>query len=558
VALEQREQTLDGPSVARPVAAPPSARAMRAYAIRGLAVAWLGLALVGALAFGPHVLKGGFYLDDWSNGAETLYPPGGSGFAHAISNFSELTLYRPVLVLYVPLTYLVFGTHMGYQLAWAAGLAMVLAALLYGIFRKLGVPRFHAWFIAALTIVYPWYDSTRFWQTADQATVSIVFLCAGLWIALTGLSRRSWRLHCLAAALYLLSILTYEVTLPLVAVLGALYVLRAGWRAARIRWAVDLVVAVIGGLWVGLQTNHESYGLSADFTHFKEIVTSGGTILGRSLFPLGSQRTTIAIVLIALVMIGGLIAYLSPRTRARFQSGWNLGSWLLLAAGGLVVAVLGWAMFIPANPYYTPSIYGVTNRVNALAGIGLVIAIYAVFGVAGALVASLRPKLHVLGGLTVVLGLLLAFGYAKVLERHSKIWNAAYSAEAAGIGELRMQFPKLPAGTTVFVADYPAYQTLGVPIFSANWDVNGMIKLQYKTPFLSAYPIIPGLSLACHPTGVGLQGAGAGPSGATVPYGMARLLDVRTGQHSQPRNIRQCKAVAGSYPAGPLSRSLTY
>jgi hypothetical protein len=554
MALEQREHpgARSVPESPEPAASGGSRETHRRGALE-LAVAWLGLLVLGVFVFAPHIKAGGFYLDDWSNAAGTLYPPGGkSAFAY----FAELTLYRPVLVLYVPLTYLVLGTHMHFQLAWSALLALAVAASLYGILRQLGVPRSHAWLVAALTIVYPWYDSTRFWETADQATLSLLFASAGLWIALVGLRRGSLRVHLVAGALFLLSILSYEVTLPLIAAFGVLYVIYGGWPAARVRWAIDIVVVIVGGLWVGLQTNHESLGVSADLTHLKEIVTSGGTLLGRSVLPLGEPATTVALVLMAVILLAGLGLWLARRT-GQPRPGWGLRSWLLLSAAGLVVAILGWVMFIPANPYYTPSVYGVTNRVNALAGFGLVMAVYGTLGVLGALIAALRPSLRVLRVVPIVLGLLMGVAYTKVLERHSRIWNAAYRAEATGLSVMRAQFPRLPHGTTLFVTGYPAYQTLGVPIFSAGWDVNGMIKLQYKDGSLSAYPLLPGLAITCNPTGVTMTGPGA-PATGNVHYGAARFLNAATGEHADPLSQAGCVSLVPRYPPGPLYISTAY
>lgn len=529
----------------------------RRLVTREVVLAWVAFAVVGTLAFAPHVRHGGFYSDDWANAAATLYPLGGRTVGHALSSFAEVALFRPVLVVYIPLTYFVFGTHMAFLLAWTAVLAMFAAAMLYGVLRTLGVPALHAWFICALTIVYPWFDSTRLWETENVVSLSIGLMLAGLWIALLGLKRSSWRLHGCAACLYMLSILTYEVTLPFIAALGVLYTLRAGWRVARMRWALDLVVVVACGLWVGSHTTREKRGLSADLTHLKMIVTSGGTILGRTFIPVGEQRTTLAIVIFALIVTIGLTTRLIWRARFSNEIGWGLQSWLLLAGGGVLTAALGWMIYIPANPYYTPSIYGVTNRVNALAGFGLVIAVYAALGIVGVLVSQLWPRTRALAPTTtLMLGVCVGVAYVNVLERHSKIWNTAFRAEMAGIGEMRMQFPRLPSGTTVFTSNYPANETLGVPIFTANWDVNGMIKLQYKDGTLSAYPVLPGLSLVCRGSGVGIQGVGA-PT-ITAPYGAARLLDVETGRHSQPRNERECHAEAGSYVPGPLYLSLTY
>ena len=525
--------------------------------IREIAIAWTILAIVGALVFLPHILHGGFYLDDWANGAGALRPPGGPGVGHALSYFASLTLYRPVLVLYVPLTYFVFGTHMAYQLAWAAVLATLVAGNLYAILRTLRVPLLHAWLIAALTIVYPWYDSTRLWETASQASLSIVFATAGLWIAIIGIRRDSFRLHICAASLYLLSILTYEVTLPLIAAAGILYVLLGGWSVARRRWIIDIVVVLMGGLWVGLQTNRESLGLSADFRHLEEIINGGGIIMGRSLIAFGQPRTELALVVIALLIAAGVFLLFIDRSKAILAGYWDLRNWLMLAAGGLAVAALGWIMYIPANPYYTPSIYGFTNRVNALAGFGIVIAVYGVFGIMGFLAGRAWARAGLFSSvITVALGASLGMIYVTVLERHTRIWNAAFRAEMAGIGEMRMQYPRLAPHTTIFTAEYPANQTLGVPIFSTSWDVNGMVKLQYKDGSLEAYPVLSGLRLVCFTHGIGLKGPGA--PAVVAPYGDALLLDVQTGLHAQPGGERQCDAVVKNYTPGPLYLSTSY
>jgi len=350
---------------------------------------WVVLAGVAVLAFLPHIRHGGFYSDDWSNGALSLLPPEGPGFGHAISAYADLTIYRPVLVIYVPLTYAVFGLHMHIHLLWTAFLALCVAGLLYGVLRTLGVPWLHALVIAALTLLFPWFDSTRLWVTGTQLSLSISFFLAGLWIALVGLSR-SRRWHAGAVSLYMLSILTYEITLPLVAAIGLLYVLRVGWTRAKMRWAVDFGVAIAAGIWVSLHTERTASGPSGAISHLGQIITNGGTLFGRSLLPLGPQRTTLALLLFALVLIAGTATYLRGREAPESESRWGLGSWLLLAAGGVVVAAVGWVAFIPADPYYTPSIYGVTNRVNGLSGLGLVIAAYGACGIVGSLVGRIR------------------------------------------------------------------------------------------------------------------------------------------------------------------------
>jgi hypothetical protein len=535
------------------LARPRTRSAQGGLTLRDFGLSTLALLVLGAISYAP-VRHGGFYLDDWSNAAGALYPPGGE---NAFSYFREFTIYRPVLVLYLPLQFFVLGTHMAVQLAWSAFLAVSASALLYGVLRKLGVPRLHAWFPPALALIYPWYDSTRLWVTGGLLTLSICFTFAGLWLALEGLERRSWRLHACAATLYLASIWTYEVTLPLIALAGAVYTVRAGWRAARFRWAIDLLVVLVGGVWIATQTTQESEGFSTDLKHVGEIIVSGGTIIGRSLLPLGQPRTTLALLILLVVILCGLAVLVARRGPTPAGASWSLRGWLLLTGGGLLVAALGWIMFIPANPYFTPSVYGITNRVNAFSGFGIVILLYGVFGVIGELLARAVPQVPRLAlAVTVLLALVLGGVYVHVFERHVRIWNAAFHAEMAGLGEMRMQFPQLPPGTTVFTSDYPAYQALGVPIFSASWDVNGMIKLQYKSGVLAAYPVLEGLRLICKADVVWLGGAGA-PT-AIAKYGSVRFLNVHTGEHAAPPNRKQCEAVAGKYTPGAPYVSVEY
>jgi hypothetical protein len=515
------------------------------------------LAILAALVLGPHILHGGFYLDDWADAAGFRYPPGGQSLGNELSYFWEIFHYRPILVLYTPLKYFVFGTHMGWILAWTAFLAVLIGGLLYGVLRTLGVPWLHAWPIAALTVVYPWFDSIRLWGSANPPPVSIALALAGLWVALWALRGHSWRMHLIASALYLLSIFTYEITLPLIAVFGGLYVLRAGWRTGRVRWGMDLVVVVIGAVWDKTQTTRSISGVSAALDHLREIVTGGKEIAARTAMPLGANpRVGLVLALAAAVFVVGVGVWRLAPERADRDKGWGLREWLLLAGAGMAVAVLGWVIFIPADPYYTPTIFGETNRVNALAGLGLVIAAYAALGIVGTLVARLVRQPAWAVPLTLVLACLLGAAYVHVLERHIGLWDDAFRTQTAATDRMQRRLPHLPSGTTVFTTDYPAYLTLGVPIFAVTWDLNGMIKLRYQDPSLAGYPVIEGEQLACGRRAVVLRGAEG--TVAEAPYGLVRLLDLGTGRNAAPRDRRGCLAVIDTYTPGPLYVSTAY
>ncbi len=519
--------------------------------VRELGLALPGLWLIGLLIFFPHLLHGGLISDDWADAAGTLYPPEGSGLWGALSFANGLlSSCRPVQIVFIPLKYLIFGTHITYLIALSIFLALIVASLVYVVLRTLNAPWYHAWLIAALTTAYPWYDSTRLWESANAVSLAVAFAFAGLWVALIGLTRGSWRLHIGAWFLYLLSMLTYEITLPLIAAVGLLYTLRNGWRAAKYRWAADLVAVVIAGYWARAHTPRTVSSLTADFTHLQQIVEQGAELLARTMFPVGVQpHTSVVLISLAGIFFIGAIVYLLRTHMPATEVGWGLRSWLLLGGAGLIVASLGWAVFIPADPYYTPSIFGVSNRINGLAGFGLVLVAYAAFGVSGSVAAELTKRGRgVAIAITFMLSIMLGAAYVHVLERHSRLWRSAYSLELSGIAKLQATFPTLPHNTTIFTSSYPASETLGVPVFDNNWGLNGMVRLRYADSTLRAYPITEERGLECMASGMGV-GRDEGIPSAT--YGTARLVDLQTGKHSIPLNRAECLADVSQYPPGP-------
>src|SRR5205823_3856789 len=90
--------SLISPLQERGPAGPPGPGAVKpSPTLRERAFAYTVCACLGVLAYQSHIRQGGFYLDDWANGAGALYPPGGATLGHALTYFSDLTLYRPVL-----------------------------------------------------------------------------------------------------------------------------------------------------------------------------------------------------------------------------------------------------------------------------------------------------------------------------------------------------------------------------------------------------------------------------------------------------------------------------
>lgn len=519
-----------------------------------LGVAWVLLLIVGVAAFATNIRDSGFSSDDWANAVRTLQTPGGVG--NVISAYADITAFRPLLILYVPLTYWVFGTHMGFHLAWSVALAIFMSGMLYGLLRECGLRRVHSFLVAALLLVYPWADSTRMWPTGSMASLAIGLGLAGVWVALVGLRRDSWRVHAVAVALYLASILTYEITALLIVAAGLLYIVRHGWRAARLRWGADLVAVIAAAVWNSSTTARpHAFDLAALWSHFRLIVQQGGTLVARSAVPVGRPSTALVLlVLLGLCIVAGTLAW-ARRGRPLAAA---LRPWLLLGLGGAVVVVAGWAIFTPTDAYYTPSVYGFTNRVNALAAVGLVMFLYAAAGVVGTLVGRVAPRLPVVAtATTVVVAVILGAGYTKVLERHSDLWVGAFRGEMGALRQVAAQYPTMPSHSTVLTFGYPGYQAPGVPIFDLTWDLSSALKLHYDDPSVSGYPVVAPAHVRCTRKGV-LAGGGAISGLPPIPYGRAILLDVRTGRHVAPTDAAGCRRALPGFVPGPLELSADY
>jgi hypothetical protein len=514
-------------------------------------LAFLGLIAVAAATLGHYVANGGFFLDDWADSAGTLYTPGGRTLGNILSYFIAYFDYRPVLIVFTPVKYSILGASITLNLAWSVFFAVLVALLVYTILRTLSVPWYHAGLIAALTLVYPWYDSLRFWASANPPLLGVFLAFAGIQAALAGVLRCSWRWHAVALVLYLLSVLAYELAAPLILVAGSLYVAMSSWKEARFRWVADIAVVAAGLLWVGTHTTRTVSGFSDNLHHLWEIVEGGKEIVTWTFEPLGpTPRSGLVFAAIGIVLAVGIAAYVLRERRGDGREGdWGMRQWLLLAGAGFAVTALGWVMLIPADPYYTPSVFGITNRVNALAGFGLVIFAYALVGIGVAAAASFwRPLRRWSAFVTIGLMLLLGAAWIHVLERHAEAWETAAGAERTALDQIERTYPQLPPGSNLFTAGYPTYETLGVPIFISFWDLTGAIHDEYGTDEVTAFPVVYPLEMQCRSHGVGLVGEGA-PE-ATASYGTAKLINLSTGFHAEPRDQRECEAVVRKFPAG--------
>jgi hypothetical protein len=509
------------------------------------------LLVIGLAGYIGHVRDGGFYYDDWANSARYHYSSS-PGFFGAVSDYWNLTSYRPTLTLYIPITHAVFGYHMGAHLAWALVLALGMSLALFLYLEALGLDALSAGAIAILVLLFPASDSTRLWSTSSVASIAIGLYCVGTLIAFRGLraQRHGWAIHAGAIGLYALSVLTYEIAAGPILASVLVYRRAAGWRRAATRWLADLAVIVPILL---LVTSHNGRGkltLSAEFSHARVIADQGLSILANAAVPFGSpRRESVIALLLSVIACAALVWFLLPRRDpARAQ----LGRWLFVVPAAVLGTALGWFIFVPADPYYSPGSLGLGNRTNALASVGIVALVYAVASLAGILVFRGLPRWRTLSAaFAALLSVVVGIGYLRTLDRHETAWNQAFALEESTLNVLKGQLGQPLPNSTIYTFDQAGYLKAGIPIFASSWDLNGAVKITFHDASLTAYPVIQGVPMQCGAQSVSIPVAGYNPSG----YGRSYLVDIASGRVARVTSKRSCEALLGTFQPGPFNLS---
>ncbi|HEX8856972.1 MAG TPA: hypothetical protein VF752_15360, partial [Thermoleophilaceae bacterium] len=477
--------------------------------------------------------------------AATLYPAtGGSGFFDAIKFFWDFTSYRPVLVLYVPLTHEVFGAHFTAHLAWSIGLAVAMSASLYLLLRTLRMEPLHAGLISVLVLLFPQSDSTRLWSTASMTSLAITIFLLGVVVALHAFEargRRALLLHAASMALYLLSVMTYEVTAPAALSVIVLYALRFPLRVVWKRWIADVGLIGLTLLLVTRSGNHEIQTFAQMRHHVKLIADQGVTVFARTVVPFGDPARWLVAGVVAAILVAALVVW--ARTRDRM-----LRRWLVVAGVAVWGVVVGYAMFIPADAYYSPLTAGLGNRTNVLASIGLVTLVYSAAIIAGTLLArgmraERRSPTLLAAGAAALVAIVIGVGYAQDLEHDIDRWDTAYQMENSVITVLRGTLKHPPHGSTIYTFQAPGFYTPGVPVFSASWDLNGAVKMHFHDRTLAAFPVLA--PLACGATTV-TSTVGMPPAS----YGNAVFVNIASGQAEQIMSRKQCESALKRFRPG--------
>lgn len=447
------------------------------------------------VGFGGHVRHGGFIADDWTDLATYRYGPHHGGLG-AVTDYRRRDLpsanhaAQPVLFA---AEYGLLGGHVRMHLLLTLALAALLSVALFAFVRELGAPPGFALALALLAFVYPLSDANRFWVSCAWNNFAVALYFAGATYAL----RRGQ--HALTFVAFVVAILTYELVAAAIGLTGALYLLRMRRREALARWAADVAAAITGVLLVTALTPRAPLGTTSEKLHHAGVIAKESlSVWADTLWPFGGLGRVAAVAILVVALAIGA---------------WRRSRWLVVAAGGLAFVVVGYAVLVPGEDFYTPLYPGLGNRVNLMAGIGMIALVLA-------LVAMVVPARAAVAAAALVLGV----GYVVKLREHSGDYTRSASIQAHQLGVLRALVPDPPPGTTIYLRQPTPVTAPGISTFSWRWDLSGATKLTYRDGSVSGYPILPGTGLVCEPDAIRPRGNGL--EAFSSPYGHAILVDV--------------------------------
>ncbi|HET7507997.1 MAG TPA: hypothetical protein VFJ53_06530, partial [Solirubrobacterales bacterium] len=333
-------------------------------------------ALLAVLAYGSYVADGGFYSDDWSHAANYSFADSPRYFT-SVSHLEDFLGGRPLSALLMPIPQAVFGPHPAPHLALAAAVGILTSLCFFLFLRTMGMAPLHAWMIGALALLFPWADSSRLWATASVNSLSVCFFLLGLVVALRGFDHRGRRgtlMHAGAALLYLLSVLTYEVTAAAALLAGFLYLGRTSRRRALRSWAADVAV-VFAGLLYSLVTTSSARPVATIAERLEDLpdfVRDSFLLLASALQPFGEMGRPLQ----ALVLLIAAAVVVAALLRLRRREDQVLRRWLGWALIGVVAAAAAYFMFLGSHLY--PRDPGIDNRINVFASLAICLVVYAV------------------------------------------------------------------------------------------------------------------------------------------------------------------------------------
>ena len=494
--------------------------ATRSLSLRRDRVAIAVLVVLSLLWYAPQL---GFYSDDWAFLARYATSPDQTLTGFYAASHSPQHASRPVQLWLCAGLYWIFGLNpAGHQLLTAL-LLVANALLVYAVATALSVPRPVALSVAVIYGTLPSYSTDRYWYVAVAITFSVTACLVGLYAeikAMTAPMRTAlwWKL--LAIAALVLSVLAYEVAMPLLLVgpaliawhlhrrhrgtpaRGLLYltallainvVLLAGLSAFKVRTAVRLGAQQGIGAQVADITRHAvrrdvprtAYGLNlvnAARVHVRDY----GVLL-----PVTALRVTGTAPggVLVLTLLAGVATFLYLALTLDADGLPTPAAWGRVLLGGLVVFALGYAIFLTNyNVQFTTT--GIGNRTAIVAALGAAMCMSGGLGLLAALLRTSRARMLAFAGLIAV----YTAGGFMIVNVIAGYWIDAYAAEQKTLRGIRERLPTMPPDSTLILDGVCPYVGPAI-VFEADWDLAGALQVMYGDPTLAANVVTPRLRI---------------------------------------------------------------
>jgi hypothetical protein len=526
-------------------------RQVRIAAFAAIAVAVAAWLVIAAL----QVADGNFYSDDWA----IQWDWATAGYSGAVSDQFDVLGSKPLLAFFLPGAYEVLGTDPVWHHLLAAVLVLATVALFYLVLRELRFAPRDAVPIALLALLFPWATGVRFWATGSLDNLAILALFGGFLIAMRGLrivGPRGLLLHLVAAALYAASVLFYEATTALAAILWPAYVWLHGWRPALPRAAMDVAAVGAAAIYSLENTNKDKFPLSDQVGHIPKLLREGADLIAGSLLPveIPARFPTPLMVVVIGVAAAVLVVALLRRGDAADEPASRPGArWIATVGIALAALALCYAVYLP-QAFYTPTFQGIEDRVNVLALFPMAVLVWAFLRAAGSLFAGRGYQVAVAGAVAI------AIGYWLQDLRTQREFARAGELEESVLEAVERSSP--PDYAVVLTFGHPAQIRPGIPVFNQTYDLWPAGQLRVGTESeIHTYPVFEGARIRCSSKGVALDSL-ATPfyrvmnlrergTDKLQAYGQVVFVDVSSGRDAVINSREQCEEALHQFPPGP-------
>jgi hypothetical protein len=466
---------------------------------------FLGSAVFASMIL--YVEQLGFYSDDWSFIGNFTTSANQSLVGLIQTATTPNTLMRPMQNSYDALLFLLFGLHpLGYQLVNGV-VFLAIVILFYLVLRRLNLFRSLAVAVPLMFALLPNYATDRFWYAAFQVNLSLLLYLTSLYCglrAIAGDTKRVITWKAVSLVSLLLSVLSYEVVLPLTLVNLLLYLSphrgssdkgrkRSPSQAAFI--ALNLIVFAYLIIFKAATTTRlgklnlpgdvERVVLSTIHTNFGTWGVGLPHIWAESMSRHSSPATLFVAAALGVAIWAYLYYLLSRPPRVLLRRAYLRN----LAISGFAIFLAGYAIFYTNNKIgFSPT--GIDNRVAIVAALG--VACTFVGGI-GWLIRFI-PSERTFRFLFSILIAVVCTGGFLAIDTMASYWIDAGKKQQAVLTDIRNYFPELPSGSTLILDGVCPYSGPGI-VFESQWDLVGALQAYYHDGTLRADIVTPRLQV---------------------------------------------------------------